>query len=243
MTWKIVIPNVFTAANLLCGFIAIAFVLTGQDLHLAFYLILAAAAFDLLDGLLARLLKAESSFGKEFDSIADFMSFGVSPAILLWYCGFYLSNFQTLSEIIMHSAPALIYVLAVAIRLACFNADSSQAVNFKGLASPAAGILVYSLLVYLPKINIFDNEYLFLLLIAILSAAMMLIPIKVASLKFNKAKRNLVFSLIMLLLVIASILFRGMLAIPALIIAYYILGILFMFLFKEDKNQLIETQK
>lgn len=241
MSLKIVIPNVFTAANLLCGFIAIAFLITGQDIHFAFYAILVAAVFDMLDGLLARLLKAESAFGKEFDSIADFMSFGVSPAFLLLYCAFYLSDFQSLSEIILHSVPALIYVLAVAIRLAWFNTDSSQTVDFKGLASPAAGIFVYSVIVYSSEITRVIDEKYFFLFIAVLSAAMMLVPIRVASLKFNKSKRNLVFSVIMLLLVVVSLLFIGMELIPLLIITYYILGFLFMFLFRKDNRQLNET--
>ena len=128
------IPNTITSMNLLCGVLGVIFTLRGW-LDTAFYLMLAGAVCDFLDGFAARLLKAYSPMGKELDSLADLITFGFLPAIMLykcmdiyhpgaWYC--YL--------------PLMIVVFS-ALRLAKFNIDERQSDNFLGLATPACAMI------------------------------------------------------------------------------------------------------
>lgn len=128
------IPNGITSLNLLCGVLGVIFALDGW-LDMAFYLMLAGAVFDFCDGLAARALKAYSPMGKELDSLADLITFGLLPSLMLykcmdlyhpgeWYC--YL--------------PLMIVVFS-ALRLAKFNIDERQTENFLGLATPACAML------------------------------------------------------------------------------------------------------
>jgi CDP-diacylglycerol--serine O-phosphatidyltransferase len=127
--------------NLLCGVLGVIFTFQGA-LHIAFYLMLAAAVCDFLDGFAARLLKAYSPMGKELDSLADLISFGLLPSLMLHrrlveggVTGFL-------------SYVPLIIVIFSALRLAKFNVDNRQSENFLGLPTPACamwcGSLVYA---------------------------------------------------------------------------------------------------
>jgi len=152
------LPNLMTAGNLFCGFAACLKVLEGALLigspdeaaakfHLAIWLILASCIFDMLDGRLARLGGNESPFGREFDSLADIVSFGVAPALMVY-------------KIVLHEFPrtgwviAGIYLVCGALRLARFNclaaADSAKAnKEFKGFPIPAAAGLIASLTMFM----------------------------------------------------------------------------------------------
>src|ERR1017187_2219194 len=142
------LPNLMTAGNLFCGFTATLKILEGALLqfsnpdaagdlfHAAIWFILGACIFDLLDGRLARLGGHESPFGREFDSLADIVSFGVAPALMV-YKGV-LVKFPNTGWVI-----AGIYLVCGALRLARFNclaADDSAKANkeFKGFPIPAA---------------------------------------------------------------------------------------------------------
>jgi CDP-diacylglycerol--serine O-phosphatidyltransferase len=127
--------------NLLCGALGVIFTFQGA-LHIAFYLMLAAAVCDFLDGFAARMLKAYSDMGKELDSLADLISFGLLPSLMLHrrlveggVTGFL-------------SYVPLIIVVFSALRLAKFNVDNRQSENFLGLPTPACamwcGSLVYA---------------------------------------------------------------------------------------------------
>ena len=83
MTLKKYIPDAITSMNLICGLVGVMFAVNGK-LDLAFYMMLAAAVADFLDGFFARLLNAYSDFGKELDSLCDLVSFGVLPSVMLW---------------------------------------------------------------------------------------------------------------------------------------------------------------
>lgn len=127
---KKAIPNAITSMNLLCGVIGVVFAFRGR-LDLAFAAMLAAAACDFLDGFAARLLEAESAMGRELDSLADEVSFGVLPAIMLYcLCDCYI---------------ALILAVFSALRLARFNVDAAPSGAFKGLPTPASALLCGSL--------------------------------------------------------------------------------------------------
>ena len=133
------IPNFITSLNLASGFAAIIFAANG-NIESASWFILAAMIFDFLDGFSARLLKAYSAIGKELDSLADLVSFGVAPALIIYRLLFDAVslnvpiniNSEGLKSILLMIAPALM-VICAAIRLAVFNLDSSQATTFKGL--------------------------------------------------------------------------------------------------------------
>ena len=135
------LPNVMTGANLFCGFVALTKIVQWDyarsgnfnDIKLALLFILLACIFDLLDGRVARMGGAESPFGREFDSLADIISFGVAPAILAFSWGL-----QPLGR--LGWAAGFIFVAAAATRLARFNiqAGSHDKRFFVGMPSPAA---------------------------------------------------------------------------------------------------------
>jgi CDP-diacylglycerol---serine O-phosphatidyltransferase len=147
------IPNFITSLNLASGFCAIIFAATGETLT-ATFLILAAMIFDFLDGFSARLLKAYSAVGKELDSLADVVSFGVAPGIIIY--DLLLSsvtseangniNADTIKTFMIVGISAIMPVCA-ALRLAIFNIDDTQATTFKGLPTPANALAVIAMVI------------------------------------------------------------------------------------------------
>ena len=135
------IPNTITSMNLLCGALGVIFTFQGA-LNIAFFLMLAAAACDFLDGFAARLFKAYSPMGKELDSLADLISFGLLPSLMLHrrLVEGGMTGFVTY-------IPLIIYLFS-ALRLAKFNVDDRQSENFLGLPTPACamwcGSLIYA---------------------------------------------------------------------------------------------------
>jgi CDP-diacylglycerol--serine O-phosphatidyltransferase len=140
------LPNLVTLANLCCGCLGILYVFSG-DTEGAAYFVLLAAAFDLVDGMLARALNVHSEIGKDLDSLADVVSFGVLPGFLafsLIISSFFESDYaaeQTMSAFQTYS-PYLFLLIPVfsAVRLARFNNDSRQKDSFIGLPVPANGL-------------------------------------------------------------------------------------------------------
>ena len=134
------IPDAITSMNLLCGILGVILTLKGAPAP-AFILMLLAAVFDFFDGLAARLLKASSGLGKELDSLADLVSFGVLPSVML---------FQTMFSSTRSWICFIPLVLAImsAFRLAKFNIDERQHESFLGLPTPAAAMICGSLAYY-----------------------------------------------------------------------------------------------
>src|SRR5258707_15408858 len=155
------LPNLMTAGNLFCGFTATLKILEGallqasnpdaaSDLfHAAIWFVLAAFVFDFLDGRLARLGGHESPFGREFDSLADIVSFGLAPALMVYRV--VLQEFPRACWII-----AFIYLTCGALRLARFNSaaathnGANHPNTFTGFPIPAAAGLVWSVTVFPP---------------------------------------------------------------------------------------------
>jgi len=140
------VPNFITCLNLAAGFIAVVFASAGS-LTLASWLIVAAMVFDFLAGFSARLLNAYSEMGKELDSLADVVSFGVAPAIILFEMIKAASGgSQGVSENIAEILPfaAVLMPVLAGLRLARFNVDTTQASVFRGLPSPGNAIAVIS---------------------------------------------------------------------------------------------------
>ena len=138
------IPNTITSMNLLCGVLGVISTFKGSY-DTAFLLMLAAAACDFCDGLSARLLNAYSDLGKELDSLADMVSFGVLPALMI-----YSLMTDIHGDSILCYAPLLIAVFS-ALRLAKFNIDERQSDNFIGLATPACAMICGSFAYYVSK--------------------------------------------------------------------------------------------
>ena len=135
------IPNSFTAASLLLGLVSIVTSQMG-DLELAGWMIVWCGLLDVMDGLAARLLKATSSFGAEFDSMADLVAFGVAPAMLVYHAGLDIGGIdQDSGRYWVLLASVSVFVLAGAMRLARFNLQSDQPHGgwFVGLPITAAG--------------------------------------------------------------------------------------------------------
>jgi CDP-diacylglycerol---serine O-phosphatidyltransferase len=195
------IPNFITSLNLVSGFIAIIFAANG-DIVTASWLILAAMIFDFLDGFFARLLKAYSAIGKELDSLADLVSFGVAPGLIIYHL--LKSSLSINTPIIVDSnsiktlllmiIPAIMPVCG-ALRLAKFNIDSTQATSFKGLPIPANALAVISVVIAGHNsqsllFNSFTSSPFLLILFTIILSLLMvsripLLSLKVVNLKFR----------------------------------------------------------
>jgi len=229
------IPNFITSLNLASGFIAIIFA-ANDDLITASWLILAAMIFDFFDGFSARLLKAYSEIGKELDSLADVVSFGVAPGFIIYKLvdnslslfapGIVNSGSVIITLILI--IPALMPVCA-ALRLAVFNLDSTQVTSFKGLPTPANALSVISIVIaghysQSELLVSFTSSTFSLLLFTIILSLLMVSRIPLLSLKISnlKLKGNEARYILVLLILTAFAIFRVM-AFP-LIIPLYILA-------------------
>ncbi len=132
------IPNCLTCCNLICGCIAVVFAMS-HSFELSLLFILLGAAFDFSDGFVARLLGVSSPIGKELDSLADVVTFGVAPSAML---------FSSMAAALPIYAAWISFLLAAfsALRLAKFNLDTRQATSFIGLPTPANALFWASLL-------------------------------------------------------------------------------------------------
>ena len=125
------IPNLLTCGNLLAGSLAVVFTLYHHRPDIAMALIVLATVFDFFDGLVARALGVSSPIGKDLDSLADVVSFGLAPATLVWY------TLQGLGITSVWSYGVFLLVAFAALRLAKFNNDTRQSTSFLGLPVPS----------------------------------------------------------------------------------------------------------
>ena len=174
------IPNTITSLNLLSGCFATVYALNG-NFKCAFLFIIAGAVFDFCDGLAARALKAYSPMGKELDSLADMVTFGVAPAMILY-------RFQAESGFLIY-LPLLIAVFS-GLRLAKFNIDTRQSENFIGLATPSCalicGSLIYAAQTY-PQLAGFLTAYSYIVpMLALVLCYLLVCEIPMFSFKFKK---------------------------------------------------------
>ena len=135
------IPNTITSMNLVCGILGVMCAVYSMPDY-GLICMLAAAVFDFCDGLAARLLKAYSPIGKELDSLADMVSFGVLPALLVMNC----MQEQGVPTWLCYSA--LFIAVMSAVRLAKFNIDTRQTSDFIGVATPTCALLSAGLASY-----------------------------------------------------------------------------------------------
>lgn len=151
MSIKKHIPNAITSMNLLCGVLSVVFAVSGE-VPAASLLIFAGALFDFCDGFAARMLHVSSAIGRELDSLADLVSFGIAPAALYsTYVKYSLTDSWTFELQAMRGTDMLLsllpffLVVAAALRLAKFNLDTRQTESFLGLTTTATGLFTASL--------------------------------------------------------------------------------------------------
>jgi CDP-diacylglycerol---serine O-phosphatidyltransferase len=246
------IPNLFTLLNLIFGCIAIVFILqTGESIVLlqqegftevnlpekitwGCFFIFAAGAVDFLDGFIARLSKATSGMGKQLDSLADVVSFGVAPGLILYQLLriSYAQEENGLDVSMAFLLPAFLIPAAAAWRLAKFNLDDEQQVSFKGVPAPAAGLVIASfpLIIHFQTLNLqfaLIDRWLLYATILLLSYLMISnLPLMSMKIKDLSIKNNLPRYVLLVLGIIAAISLKW-LAVPVIFILYVILSLAF----------------
>ena len=222
------IPNTVTCCNLLSGCVAI--VMAHQGCYqAALGFIVLGAIFDFFDGLLARALKAYSPLGKELDSLADDVTFGVAPAMMV---------FSLMHEVALPAwlapvaglLPYAAFLIATfsALRLAKFNIDTRQTTSFIGLPTPANALFWGSLIVGAHDFLVADTlAFLYLIILVLLTSWLLVAEIPMFSLKFkNLSWRDNKVQFIFLLGCIPLVLFLQLAGLAAVIIWYALLSLL-----------------
>jgi CDP-diacylglycerol--serine O-phosphatidyltransferase len=217
-----VLPNLVTTANIFFGFFAVIQSIRGR-FDIAAYAIVAAAIFDMLDGRLARMTRATSKFGAEYDSLCDLISFGMAPAVLLYMWA--LQPFGRLGWL-----ASFIYLAGGALRLARFNVQSNRIDPgfFQGLPIPmAAGIVASSVLAF-REMDWEPMGSLGLLLMTFLLGLVMVSNFRYRSFKDIDFRKRMPFRhLVLGILIFAWVAYDPELNLFILFLSYAVLGALF----------------
>ncbi|MDR1156562.1 MAG: CDP-diacylglycerol--serine O-phosphatidyltransferase [Bacteroidales bacterium] len=237
------IPNAITCLNLFCGCLSVISAFNNR-LETASYFIFAAAVFDFFDGFTARWLKAYSAIGKELDSLADMVSFGIAPAsimyaLLLTAASKHGLPVETCAFGWLVAAPAFMLAVFSALRLAKFNTDTRQTDSFIGVPTPAAALFICSLAFISSESNslamLTGNMFFLLAVVAVFSyllvAELPLFSLKFKSFDWKSNKTRYVFmalsAFILLILHWAGL---------ALVISVYIVVSIFTNIFCDRKG-------
>jgi CDP-diacylglycerol---serine O-phosphatidyltransferase len=212
-------PNFLTCCNLLCGCLGIVFLLEDRGVAAA-YFVWAACIFDFFDGFAARMLKVASPIGKELDSLADVVSFGLLPAMVMYK----LIAASTPSD----ALPYLGFMIAVfsALRLAIFNVDETQRDSFKGLNTPANSLFITSLPLIRSQVGDWLYQPWVLIAITTVFSFLLVSRIEIFALKFKNfrwAENRIRFTFLILSVLLLATL--QVLAIPLIIILYIVLSL------------------
>ncbi|MDO3642756.1 MAG: CDP-diacylglycerol--serine O-phosphatidyltransferase [Mucilaginibacter sp.] len=222
------LPNAITCANLFSGCIGIVLAFKGEMIA-ASYAIFLSAIFDFFDGLASRVLKSFSGIGKDLDSLADMVSFGVLPAVIMYQIMLQARQIDKISDYL--NFIAFLIPVFSALRLAKFNVDTRQAENFIGLPTPANAILIASFPLILDHHNQFysaplQNPWILSILIVVM-CTLLVIEVPMMSLKFKSTDFNQNISRYLLLLFSAIlILFFKFAAVPVVILFYIALSVI-----------------
>jgi CDP-diacylglycerol--serine O-phosphatidyltransferase len=245
------IPNIFTLLNLFFGCLAIIYILQNgitisyteegaqfinlpERIWMAPLFIGIAAVVDFLDGFVARLFRHSSALGKQLDSLADLVTFGVAPGLIVYQ--FLRMSFAREQDGIDVSMlwllPALLIPCAAAYRLGKFNLDEEQQYGFKGVPTPAAGLLLASMpLIYWYAsqqmvVDILLNKW-FLYGLIVLISLLMTSELRLMSLKFSDySLKNNVSKLLLLAISMLLIVLLKWLSIPVIFTLYIILSLI-----------------
>ena len=230
------IPNLLTLLNLACGTGAIVLTLEGQW-QWAVYLVLAASVFDFLDGFAARMLNAFSETGKQLDSLADMVTFGVLPAVFIYtiFKTLFLNRAEGISSFhdslqwVVLGSVVIVPVLS-AIRLARYNTNTGDGAFFHGLPTPAHALFWTGIFwQFMESGNLFGTplNLFFLWAIMLIMAFHMILPVPMYSLKFEhfRVRGNLIRYLLILLAVVI-LFFTGLSGLSLVILTYILLSLL-----------------
>jgi CDP-diacylglycerol--serine O-phosphatidyltransferase len=220
------LPNAITCANLFSGCVGIVFCFK-ENLIYAAYAIFLAAIFDFFDGLASRVLQSYSGIGKDLDSLADMVSFGVLPSAIMYEL--FLQAPQIEISPYLNFIAFLIPVFS-ALRLAKFNVDTRQAESFIGLPTPANAILIASFPLIIEQHNDFSKYILNpygLSVFVIVMCFLLVAEMPLMSLKFkNKDFQENIYRYLLLLFSAILILFFKFAAVPVVILIYITLSII-----------------
>lgn len=230
------IPNYITLLNLLCGILSIVSLYSGS-VEWSVYFIIFAAIFDFMDGAVARIFKLQSELGKQLDSLADVVSFGLAPGFIMF---FLLKTCQPLPEIFFNDINLVPYLgflipLFSAWRLANFNIDVRQEEQFIGIPTPASALMIVALA--LINQNTFGssswmaeltgNSY-FLISATLILSILLVAEIPLLSLKFKNLKwKGNQKRFILIILSIALLAAFQISAIPIIFLGYIIISLIF----------------
>lgn len=220
------LPNIFTLLNLISGCVALfgVFYETSGVVIVAFGL---ALLFDFLDGIAARMLNQSSELGKELDSLADLVSFGIVPTFL------FVDIIERSTDISSMPLYGLIFLLAAsaALRLARFNLDTGESAEFSGLPSPAMAIIAFGIWINLdnsmyPSLEVLEDPN-FVLILSIALALFMNLPLRF--IKFAPGMEftlNQILSLLLILVFLGGVIINWRISILITVLTYFILSLL-----------------
>ncbi len=258
------IPNAITLGNLFCGCLAIVKCFEG-DLVWAAYLVGIAAVLDFFDGFAARILKVTSPIGKDLDSLADMVTFGVVPGVMMFKLfkitipiqnwegcvGCEMPGHYLTPSVLESYLPYLALLIPIfsAIRLAKFNNDTRQTESFIGLPTPANAILICSLpliiyfssgidgSIYPTRASMIINQYGFLTSLTLITSLLLIAPIPLFALKFKNFKwRGNEIRFVFLIWSLLSLVFLQFIGIPFIIISYILFSLINNLFLKKEKN-------
>lgn len=222
------IPNLLTIGNLILGCAGIVFVLEDRNVPAA-YFVWMACVFDFMDGFAARLLKTNSAIGKELDSLADVVSFGVLPSLVIYKL--WPSGTDTWILFLSFSIAAF-----SAIRLAVFNVDETQRESFRGLPTPANALLLTSIPLLAESVVGFLQQPVSLIILIAVSSWLLVSPIQLFALKFktfgwkgNELRFTFLLAAVLLLA------WLKLNALPLVILLYIALSLLSMLVTRKNR--------
>lgn len=223
------IPNAITCLNLISGCIGVLMAIQG-NYNAVLYCVVASGMFDFFDGFAARLLNVHSPMGLQLDSLADMVSFGFLPGVVLFtMMGEHTSNVYL---------PYFSFMITVfsALRLAKFNIDTRQSIDFIGLNTPMNTFFIISLPFIAVKYPVlFANNILLILIVPIVSF-LLISEIRLFSMKFSSMEwQPNRFKYVFLLLSLILLVFFGLLALPLILIAYILLSMVHFKLIDKSK--------
>lgn len=232
------IPNLFTSLNMFCGFLSIIYS-SNNEIYNACILILFGSCFDLVDGRIARLTNTQSSFGEQFDSMSDLITFGLAPAILAY--DHFLYNFGKVGI-----ACAFVFCLSGALRLTRFNVNYKKVKGnfFQGLPIPCAALALAGYVLWTKEFHIFLGYEAVIIPYIFLLSFLMISNIPFNSFKdspfIKKYRKFILFILFISLLLLFSYeeLFLGI-----FVNSYILLSLLSFLIKKKNKDFILDWEE
>jgi len=232
------IPHLFTLGNLFCGLLAIRFAF-GEHVVYASFFILLGSFLDFFDGFFARLLNVSGELGKQLDSLADLITFGVAPAMIVFQLLIFFDSgnyfYLTLNEI--QAIPTVAYLAFLipifsAYRLAKFNIDTNQKDTFSGLPTPANALFFISI----PLAHYYQTDHVllafmyqspFLIISILMLCALMVSNLRLIALKFKSWNwTDNTYRYLLIVLSIVLLLLLHFVAVPIIILLYIVLSLI-----------------